>query len=100
MNIIIERENQVCKVYLDGRLDTQTYMLLEERVNDILTDDITSLIFDFTKLHYISSAGLRVVLLFVKQTKKMNIKFEIVNMPNEIINVFKLTGFIDIVTIN
>lgn len=47
---------------IDGNLDTTTSPLLEEKFSDI-TDNITEVVFDFTKLSYISSAGLRTILL-------------------------------------
>ncbi len=84
-------------IALDGRLDTTTSPDLEAALNDSL-DGIVSLIFDFEKLEYISSAGLRVLL---SAQKKMNVqgKMVIKNVCNDIKEIFDITGFSDILTV-
>ncbi len=81
---------------LEGRLDTTTAPQLEKEIQEL--DGITCLKMDFEKLDYLSSAGLRVLLL---AQKKMNRCGEmILNHVNEtIMEVFDVTGFIDILTI-
>ena len=82
---------------LDGRLDTITAPQLEEEVKSSI-DDITELIFDFSDLTYVSSAGLRVLL---SAQKTMNEKGSMVvrNVSDEIQEIFDVTGFTDILTI-
>ena len=82
---------------LEGRLDTTTAPELEEALNDSLPD-ATALILDFAGLEYISSAGLRVLLCAHKaMSSKGGMK---VLHVNEIVNeVFEVTGFADILTI-
>ena len=82
---------------LDGRLDTITAPQLEEEVKASI-DDITELVFDFTDLTYVSSAGLRVLL---STQKTMNEKGSMVvrNVSDEIQEIFDVTGFTDILTI-
>ena len=84
-------------IILSGRLDTTTAPSLEKELKASL-DGITSLSFDFSSLDYISSAGLRVLL---SAQKIMNRQGEmVVKNVNETINeVFEVTGFIDILTI-
>ncbi len=82
---------------VNGRLETTTAPDLEAVINKELAD-ITDLTFDFAALAYISSAGLRVLL---SAQKKMNVlgTMKIKNV-NEIVNeVFEITGFSDILTI-
>ena len=76
---------------ISGWLDTQTAPQLEEALS-ALDDSVTSLVFDFAKLEYISSAGLRQV---IAAYKKMADKdgFKIINISDEVYDVFKLTGF-------
>lgn len=84
---------------LTGRLDTNTAPDLAEAVEACVTDDIRKVTFDFTYLDYISSAGLRVILV---TQKKMNSRkgSMVVRHPNEIIwEVFEATGFTDIMKI-
>lgn len=100
MHIEVNKVSDSINVLLSGRLDSQSYLELESKMDEIFKENISSIVFDFSSLQYISSAGLRVILLFVKQTKTKNIDFKIINASEEIIDVFKLTGFIDIVSIN
>ena len=82
---------------LDGRLDTITAPQLEEEVKANI-DSITELVFDFSNLAYVSSAGLRVLL---SAQKTMNDKGTMVvrNVSDEIQEIFDVTGFSDILTI-
>lgn len=81
---------------LDGRLDTTTAPELENEIGDL--DGVEELIFDMEKLEYISSAGLRVIL---KAQKIMNEKgsMKLKNVGDSIMEVFEITGFSDILTI-
>lgn len=82
---------------LSGRLDTITAPQLEEEIKAEI-DGITELVFDFTDLAYVSSAGLRVLL---SAQKSMNEKGSMVvrNVSEEIQEIFDVTGFSDILTI-
>lgn len=82
---------------LTGRLDTNTAPLLEAELGDGL-DGVTDLILDFASLEYISSAGLRVIL---SAQKEMNARGKMVikNVCADIMDVFDITGFSDILTI-
>lgn len=92
----IKNENQLT-LALEGRLDTTTSPALEEELNNSV-DGITELVFDFEKLEYISSAGLRVLLA---AQKKMNVqgKMVIKNVCSDIQEIFDITGFSDILTV-
>lgn len=91
MKIISRTEGNKVTMEITGWLDTQTAPQLEEELSK-LSDEATSLVFDFAKLEYISSAGLRQV---VAAYKKMQQKegFKIINISDEVYDVFKLTGF-------
>ena len=79
-----------------GRLDTTTAPQLEAEIKQL--DGITNLIFDFEELEYLSSAGLRVLLTAQKTMNKQGEM--IIKKVNETINeIFEVTGFIDILTI-
>ncbi len=82
---------------VEGRLDTTTAPELEAVIKNEL-DGITDLTFDFSKLEYISSAGLRVLLSAQKiMNKQGNMK---ITGANEIVmEIFEVTGFSDILTI-
>ena len=90
-------ENDTLTVALEGRLDTMTSPDLEAELNRSL-DGIDSLIFDFTKLDYISSAGLRVLLAAHKQMSARD-GMTVTNVNEVVQEVFDVTGFADILTI-
>lgn len=84
-------------VALEGRLDTTTAPQLEAELKASM-DGITELELDFEKLEYLSSAGLRVLLAAQKVMNKQG-KMVIRHVNETIQEVFEITGFIDILTI-
>lgn len=99
MEIIKTLEDNKLTVALEGRLDTTTAPELEGALNEALADEgVTDLVFDFEKLEYISSAGLRVLLATQKVMYARN-EMKIINVNEVIKEVFDVTGFSDILTI-
>ncbi len=82
---------------LEGRLDTITAPDLDRELKAVLPD-ATALTLDFGKLEYISSAGLRVLLSTQKSMAKQG-KMTITHVNETIMDIFDVTGFIDILTI-
>lgn len=82
---------------MEGRLDTTTAPNLEKELKYSL-GDVTELIMDFEKLEYISSAGLRVLLSAQKTMNKQG-EMKIIHVSDTIMEIFKVTGFSDILTI-
>ena len=82
---------------LEGRLETTTAPELEAVLKEEL-DGLTALIFDFSKLEYISSAGLRVILAAQKAMSKQG-SMKVVNVNDIITEIFEITGFSEILTI-
>lgn len=97
MNINKTVENGKITLDLEGRLDTTTAPELESELKDSL-DGITELEFNFAALDYLSSAGLRVILAAQKIMNKQG-KMVIKNVNDTIMEVFEVTGFADILTI-
>lgn len=97
MQIEKKIENSVVTFFLEGRLDTMTAPQLESKIQGKL-DGVTELYFDFAKLSYISSAGLRVLLTAQKIMNKQG-KMVIKNVCAEIKEIFEVTGFSDILTL-
>ena len=97
LDIKKNQEGSKLEFVLEGRLDTITAPQLEEEVKASI-GDITELVFDFNGLAYVSSAGLRVLL---SAQKTMNEKGTMVvkNVSDEIQEIFDVTGFSDILTI-
>lgn len=97
MEIIKNLDGSKLNIALEGRLDTSTAPALEEELKASL-EGITDLVLDFEKLEYISSAGLRVVLSAQKTMTKQG-QMKLVNVNEEVMEVFEITGFVDILTI-
>ena len=82
---------------LEGRLDTATSPELEAVLKESL-DGVTELVFDFGKLEYISSAGLRVLLAAQKRMNSQG-TMKVEHVAEIIMEIFEVTGFTDILTI-
>lgn len=97
MDILRNENGSTLTIALSGRLDTNTAPQLEAEVLGSL-EGVTSLILDFEKLEYISSAGLRVLLASQKAMNKQG-TMTIKNVCDDIKEVFDITGFSDILTV-
>lgn len=97
MTISKEVNGQTLNVRVEGRLDTTTAPTLDKELTASL-EEITELVLDFEKLEYISSAGLRVLL---SAQKTMNKKGTMIirNVDEAIMEIFEVTGFSDILTV-
>ena len=97
MTIKKTAEGNALTIALEGRLDTVTSPELEKELMDAL-EGVEELTFDFEKLSYISSAGLRVLL---SSQKIMNQKgsMKVVHVNENIMEIFEATGFSEVLTI-
>ena len=97
MTIEKKMNNESATLIVSGRLDTQTAPELEKELDSILSG-LKELTFDMTNLEYVSSAGLRVIL---KAQKAMNAQgsMKLIDVNDSIMEVFDITGFLDILTI-
>ena len=97
MNINKKLEGGRLNIALEGRLDTITAPQLESEIRSSI-NEVTELDFDFKDLTYVSSAGLRVLLSAQKIMNKQG-KMTIRNANEDIMDIFEVTGFIDILNI-
>ena len=97
MNIIKTQEGSVLDIALDGRLDTVSSPRLEAELRSAV-NGVTELNMDLEKLDYISSAGLRVLLSAQKVMNRQG-SMTIRNVKPEIMEIFEVTGFVDILNI-
>ncbi len=97
MEIIKNQNGNELDIELVGRLDTTTAPELDEEVKNAL-DGVEKLVFDFTKLEYISSAGLRVLLAAHKIMSKQG-EMILTNVNDDVKEVFEITGFVEILNI-
>ncbi len=97
MDITHSQEGTQLTVTLNGRLDTASAPELEDFLKNRL-EGLTLLILDLAGIDYVSSAGLRVILSTQKALKTTD-AFKIINVNSDVMDVFEMTGFADILTI-
>ena len=97
MEITKNIQDNTATLFLAGRLDTMTAPELERELQDILPN-AKDLVLDFEQLEYISSAGLRVLLSAQKIMSKQG-QMRITPVNETIMEIFEVTGFSDILTI-
>ena len=97
MTIHQTRNGSELTVALEGRLDTTTSPELEAALNGAL-DGVTALTFDFSALEYLSSAGLRLLLSAQKRMNRQG-SMKLTHVSEIIMEIFDVTGFTDILTI-
>lgn len=96
MDITKEKNGTNLTLKVSGRLDTSTSPQLEAELSSL--SGVEDLVLDFENLEYLSSAGLRVILSMQKQMNKQG-KMTIRHVNDMIMEVFEITGFVDILTI-
>ncbi len=97
MTINKVKEGSNLTVGIAGRLDTITAPDLEKELSTAL-DGVETLVMDLADLDYVSSAGLRVLLSAQKTMNKQG-SMKLINVKSEIMEIFDVTGFSDILTI-
>lgn len=88
----------VLTLFLEGRIDTANATVVDTEIAETISSQAskpTALVFDCTKLQYISSTGLRVVLKY----KKLFADLKVLNVNNDVYSVFEMTGFARIMTV-
>ena len=98
MTIEIKKNNQETIIEIVGRLDTITAPALDKTINEDI-GDTKNLVLDVKGMEYISSAGLRVLLSAQKKMQKKG-SMKVINVCEEVMGVFEMTGFADILSID
>lgn len=97
MTIEMKKNTQETILEVVGRLDTITAPVLEKTINEDLGDTV-NLVLNMAGVEYISSAGLRVLLGAQKKMQKLG-SMKLTNVRQEVMEVFEMTGFADILVI-
>ena len=97
MDINVTRDNDCCMIKLGGFFDTPSSPELQRKVEDIASETFgkggLNFVFDLEDVEFLSSAGLRVLLLAKKLTDKQNGKMAVINVRQSIREIFNMTGF-------
>ena len=97
MTIEIKKKPEETVIEITGRLDTITAPALDKTINEDM-GDTKNLVLDVKGMEYISSAGLRVLLSAQKKMQKIG-SMKVTNVCEEVMEVFEMTGFADILVI-
>ena len=97
MTIEIKKNQEETIIKIVGRLDTITAPALDKTINEDI-GDTQNLVLDVKGMEYISSAGLRVLLAAQKKMQKIG-SMKVINVCEEVMEVFEMTGFADILVI-
>jgi anti-anti-sigma factor len=92
MEITKEYDGKDLTMSVEGRIDTITSQDLEKEIASEM-GNFNSLVMDFTDLSYISSAGLRLMIITQKKLKPENIPFTIINVDDTVGEIFRMSGF-------
>ena len=97
MKTTIEELDEIIIVIMIGSLDTAAAIEAEQTLKHITAEDVAKdIVFECQELEYIASSGLRILLDVLKKTKAKGHKVVLRNLNDDIMNVFKITGFINL----
>lgn len=96
MNITIDKAGETNIVAIQGRLDTTNYGELEHHLSSLTENGEKIILLDLAKLEYISSSGLRILLMFLKKLKASEGRFMLCGLSADIKEIFEISGFINI----
>ena len=96
MNITSNKAGEINIIQIQGRLDTTNYSQLEHHLSSLTDKNEVHILLDLEKLEYISSSGLRILLMFLKKIKAANGRFMLCGMSEDIREIFEISGFINI----
>ncbi len=99
MNIDIQRDGMTLTAIPEGRIDTLTAPEFEQQMVSEL-GDVNDLIIDFSKVSYVSSAGLRALLALAQTMEDRNGTIKAVNVSDFLRKSFALTGFLEILNVD
>jgi anti-anti-sigma factor len=96
MNIVTTQREGATIMRIEGRLDGHHAQSAEAAFLALTGEGHTRFVFDFTDMQYISSAGLRVVLVAAKKVRSLQGRLVCANMSDQVRDVFEMSGFLSI----
>lgn len=99
IEVLEEREGDVLILTPVGRVDSSNARLFERMIEDRIDDGETHIVVDFTKLSFISSSGMRVLLIGAKSIRANQGKFVLCSMRDSIREIFSISGFDTIIPV-
>ncbi|MDE0160548.1 MAG: STAS domain-containing protein [Acidimicrobiaceae bacterium] len=100
LNISTDRQGGALIAMAEGRVDGANALEFHEALEAAISPDDTGMVLDFEGISYISSAGLRVVLLVAKTLQKQNAKMAVCSLSDSIREIFEISGFDKIIPVH
>ena len=98
---ITEKQMDKCTVVaITGRLDTTNYSMLEKKLMDMIANQHDRIIVECSKMDYVSSSGLRILLMALKKITLSKGKFALCGLQDNIREIFEISGFTNIFEIH
>lgn len=99
LNIELNEIEKKILIKVEGRLDAPSSPSLERKINSLIEEGKHQILIDFSKVDYLSSAGLRLLLSATKKLKAKEGYLVLFSIPDEVMEIIKLAGFQKILTI-
>lgn len=98
MKITNSKNGNELTVVISGRLDTNAAPMLMEELENLMEDEVKNLILDMGDCDYVASSGLRAILWAQKKMNSLSGTMVVKNVIGDVMEVFEMTGFADILT--
>ena len=99
MAISTERDGSVLTIKTQGRIDGSNAADFLQSVEGVIDQNATGVILDFGGLTYISSAGLRIILLLAKDLRQRSVSFAVCSLSSSVAEIFMISGFDQIINL-
>ena len=91
---LIEKNTEKCMIIgIKGRLDTINYSILEKRLMELLDQNVIKILVNCSQMDYVSSSGLRILLMALKRITMAKGKFVLCSLQENIREIFEISGF-------
>lgn len=100
MELTEQKTDQCMIISIEGRLDTTNYAVLEKKLMELVDSHHDKILVDCNKMDYISSSGLRILLMALKKITLIKGKFALCNLQENIHEIFEISGFTSIFEIH
>lgn len=93
LNITTKTNNDTAIIYLDGHIETNSFQIFEQELNDTIKKEFYKIIINCSKLEYINSAGLGVIVGLIEEVREKNGDIKFSSMNENVSKIFDLVGF-------
>jgi anti-anti-sigma factor len=100
MELTEQKLDQCIVVGITGRLDTTNYSILEKKLMELIDQQHNRILVDCTKMDYVSSSGLRILLMALKKITMLKGRFVLAGLQENIREIFEISGFTNIFEIH